>query len=279
VQWKAVIARLRAAGVPQVTFPGGEPTLRPALFELIDYSKWFITRLNTNGILLTPDFCEKLRKASLDSIQITFYSSDEAIHNRLVGAPRFADTAAGGENALAAGLSVSGNTALCTLRRDYVSTLEYLHEKGVIYVTCSGLITTGNAAKEPSERLQLSNEEIRDILAEAVHYCYSNGMEISFTSPGWVAADFCETLGISTPTCGACLSNMAVTPGGGVVPCQSWLSGEALGNILEESWENIWNGEACARIREQSALMSGECPLRIRRTPDNAASEGKEAAE
>ncbi|MBQ7060482.1 MAG: radical SAM protein [Clostridia bacterium] len=278
-QWKAVIDRLRAAGVTQVTFTGGEPTLRPDLFELIDYSKWFITRLNTNGILLTPDFCEKLRKASLDSIQITFYSSDEAIHNRLVGAPRFADTAAGIENALAAGLSVSVNTPLCTLNRDYVSTLEYLHEKGVIYVTCSGLITTGNAAKEPSERLQLSNEEIRDILAEAVHYCYSNGMEISFTSPGWVAADFCETLGISTPTCGACLSNMAVTPGGGVVPCQSWLSGEALGNILEESWENIWNGEACARIREQSALMSGECPLRIRRTPDNAASKGKEAAE
>ncbi|MBQ2110318.1 MAG: radical SAM protein [Clostridia bacterium] len=262
-QWKSIIDKCRASGVTQVTFTGGEPTLRSDLFELIEYAKWFITRLNTNGILLTKDYCEKLRKASLDSVQITFYSADEAIHNKLVGADRFRDTVAGIENAVEAGLSLSVNTPLCTLNRDYVKTLEFLHERGVLYVTCSGLITTGNARLSESEGLQLTNDEIRDVLEAGVEYCYSHGMEINFTSPGWVEAGFCEQLGIPTPTCGACLSNMAITPGGNVVPCQSWLSGDILGNMLTEDWGKIWSSPACVDHRAFSSQMSGECPLRI----------------
>ena len=267
-EWKLIIDKCRAAGIPQVTFTGGEPTLRQDLVELVEYSKWFITRLNTNGILMTAELAKKLMEASLDSVQITFYSSDEAIHNKLVGADRFRDTVNGIKNALAAGLSVSINTPLCTLNRDYVKTLEFLHDMGVIYVTCSGLITTGNAELEASERLQLTGKEIKKILTDAVDYCYANGMEISFTSPGWVEPELCASLGISTPTCGACLSNMAITPGGGVVPCQSWLSGEPLGNMLKDDWDSIWESPACRERREYSARMNGLCPLRRRKHDD-----------
>ena len=262
-EWKKIIDKCREACIPQVTFTGGEPTMREDLFELIDYAKWFITRLNTNGIKLTKEYCEKLKEASLDSLQITFYSSDEEIHNKLVGAPKYAQTVAGIRNALEAGISVSINTPLCTLNSNYLETLKFLHEMGVTYVTCSGLITTGNATTKESESLQLTNPQIRDILQDCVKYCYDNGMEISFTSPGWVDDDFCQGLGISTPNCGACLSNMAVTPSGNVVPCQSWLSGNVLGNMLRDEWSTIWNQEECKKRREFSSWMRCECPLRI----------------
>ena len=264
-QWKQILDKCRAVGIPQVTFTGGEPTMREDLFELIDYAKWFITRLNTNGVKLTKEYCEQLKKASLDSAQITFYSGNEEIHNQLVGAPKYQETVAGIENALAAGINLSINTPLCTLNRDYVKTLEFLHEKGVLYVTCSGLITTGNAAKEDSEGLQLTLPEIREILKDAVKYCYANGMEISFTSPGWVDDDYCKKLGISTPNCGSCLSNMAITPGGNVVPCQSWLNDASLGNFLKDDWDKLWNGETCKERRKYSSMMLCECPLRIHR--------------
>ncbi len=263
-EWKMIIDKCRAAGIPQVTFTGGEPTLRDDLIALIDYSKWFVTRLNTNGVRLTKEYCADLHKASLDSLQITFYSADEEIHNTLVGASRYKDTVAGIENAIEAGISLSINTPLCTLNSDYVKTLEFLHEKGVIYVTCSGLITTGNALRDASGSLQLSEEEISAILKEATEYCFGHGMEISFTSPGWVSDELCASLGINTPCCGAALSNMAVTPSGNAVPCQSWLSGELLGNMLTDEWEKIWNSEKCAERRNYSALMLGECPLRRR---------------
>ena len=261
--WKKIIDRCREIGIPQVTFTGGEPTMRDDLPELITHAAWFMTRLNTNGIRLTKEYCQKLRDASLDSVQITFYSEKEEIHNRLVGADHYKDTLAGIENALEAGLNLSINTPLCTLNRDYVDTLKFLHEKGVTYVTCSGLITTGNAEGEESVHLQLSHAELREILKESVAYCFENDMEISFTSPGWVDDLFCTELGIATPNCGACLSNMAVTPGGNVVPCQSWLSGAVLGNILKDDWKTIWESETCQERRKFSAAMRCECPLRI----------------
>ena len=261
-QWKAVIDKCRRIKIPQVTFTGGEPTMREDLFDLIEYAKWFVTRLNTNGIKLTPEYCEDLKRVSLDSVQITFYSHDRETHNTLVGADGYDRTSAGIDNALAAGLNVSVNTPLCTLNRDYVKTLEFLRGKGVIYVTCSGLITTGNAELESSSSLQLTREEMSGILTSAAEFCFKNGMEISFTSPGWVDPELCRQLGLNTPCCGACLSNMAISPGGNVVPCQSWLSGPVLGNFLNSEWSDIWNGGDCVRIRENSAAISYECPLR-----------------
>ncbi|MBR6477993.1 MAG: radical SAM protein, partial [Lachnospiraceae bacterium] len=53
VDWFKIIDKCREIGIPQVTFTGGEPTMREDLFELIEHAKWFITRLNTNGIKLT----------------------------------------------------------------------------------------------------------------------------------------------------------------------------------------------------------------------------------
>ena len=261
-KWKAILDRCRSAGIPQVTFTGGEPTLRDDLFELIYYARWFISRLNTNGIRLTKDYCKKLHEAELDSVQITFYSSDPEIHNKLVGAPRYEETLAGIKNALAEGLSVSINTPLCTLNRDYEQTLEFLRGLGVIYVTCSGLITTGSAAGADSEALQLSSKELEEILRRSVNYCHRNGMEIAFTSPGWLDEKVFEELNIPSPSCGACLSNMAVTPGGNVVPCQSWLDDKPLGNMLADDWEKIWNNETCKERRDFSAQLTGDCPLR-----------------
>lgn len=261
-EWKKILDKLQSICVPQVTFTGGEPTMREDLIELIDHARWFVTRLNTNGIKLTKEYCEALHKASLDSCQITFYSSDKDIHNKLVGADRFDLTVAGIKNALAAGISVSINTPLCTLNRDYVKTLEYLHGLGVLFVTCSGLITTGNALLSESENLQLSGDELKGILKDAVDYCSKNGMEISFTSPGWIEGSYFDELGITTPTCGAALSNMAITPGGHVVPCQSWLSGNILGDFLKDDWKQIWMSPACSERRDYSAKMEGLCPLR-----------------
>ena len=260
--WEKVLDICRRVGIPQVTFTGGEPTMREDLFDLIKYARWFISRLNTNGIRLTPEYCRQLREAELDSVQITFYSADPEVHNRLVGAARYEETLAGIKNALEQGLSVSINTPLCTLNREYEKTLELLHELGVIYVTCSGLITTGSAAGALSESLQLGSEELEEILRQAVSYCHQNGMEIAFTSPGWLDEKVFEELCIPSPSCGACLSNMAITPGGNVVPCQSWLSGQPLGNMLTDDWKDIWDSGPCQTRRDFSARLTGECPLR-----------------
>ena len=261
-EWKKIIRILRKQKISQVTFTGGEPTIRKDVPELIKEARWFITRLNTNGVNLTEDYCKKLREAELDNLQVTFYSYDEDIHNRLVGAPNYGKTLAGIKNALAAGINMSINTPVCRLNKDYKKTLEFLHDLGITYVTCSGLILTGNAKGGESEELRIEGEELYESLKDAVEYAYSHDMEISFTSPGLVSQERLAAMGLDIPSCGACLSNMAITPSGNVVPCQSWLSDEPLGNILKDSWKKIWNDPRCRTIRDNSAKEEQNCQLR-----------------
>ncbi len=262
-EWKRVIDQCRKANIPQLTFTGGEPTMRDDLVELVDYAQWFVTRLNTNGVNLTEDLARALYDASLDSAQITFYSSVEATHNTLVGAQNYRKTLAGLENALKAGLSVSVNTPLCSLNaEEYVDTLKFLRDLGVGYVSCSSLILTGNAREKDSQATQLTEAQLTDTLTAAAAFCGENEMELSFTSPGWVKEETLQRLGLMVPSCGACLSNMAVAPNGDVVPCQSWLSDKPLGNLLTDDWKHIWNHPEAVKIRNFAAKMTHECPLK-----------------
>ena len=268
-QWKTALALLRKANIPQVTFTGGEPTLRSDLVELVQAAAWFVTRLNTNGRLLTPELCAGLYEASLDSVQVTLYSAEGNIHNQLVGVNGFSDTVQGIRHAVEAGLIVSVNTPLCSLNTHYAETLRFAHSLGVRYATCSGLIPSGSACGQESRATALTPEQLTDILRQAVDTAEELGMELDFTSPGWLEEETLRSLGLNLiPSCGACLSNMAVTPDGKVVPCQSWLSDEPLGDLLHDDWADIWNSPRCAAIRAESAKLEHICQLK-----------GKEAAE
>lgn len=262
-EWKKAIDVCKENYISQLTFTGGEPTKRDDLVELIDYSKWFVTRLNTNGVLLTEELCEKLNKASLDSVQITFYSANKEEHNKLVGADNFEKTVQGIKNAQKSNIPISINTPLCSINKNYIETLKFLHDLGIKYVSCSGLIVTGNAKKDESIETQLSETELYDILKEAKEYVDNNLMEMSFTSPGWISREKLEKLKLDIPTCGACLSNMAIAPDGEVVPCQSWLGKESgMGNILTTKWEKIWNNSKCKQRRKYSVASTEKCPLK-----------------
>ena len=268
-QWKTALALLRKANIPQVTFTGGEPTLRSDLVELVQAAAWFVTRLNTNGRLLTPELCAGLYEASLDSVQVTLYSAEGNIHNQLVGTNGFNDTVQGIRHAVEAGQFVSVNTPLCSLNTHYAETLRFAHSLGVRYATCSGLIPSGSACGQESRATALTPEQLTDVLRQAVDTAEELGMELDFTSPGWLDEETLHAMGLHLiPSCGACLSNMAVTPDGKVVPCQSWLSDEPLGDLLHDDWADIWNSPRCAAIRAESAKLEHICQLK-----------GKEAAE
>ena len=68
-------------------------------------------------------------------------------------------------------------------------------------------------------------------------------------------------MGMVTPACGACLSNMAVAPNGEVIPCQSWLFEDGLGNMLKKCWDEIWTSDKCKKRRNKSSKNIKCCPL------------------
>ena len=267
-QWKLAIDRLDAARVPMVTFTGGEPTQRADIAELVGYAKRMVTRLNTNGVNLTPELVQQLKAAGLDSVQVTLYSHDEDVHNTLVGSNHHGDTVQGIRNAVATGLDISINTPLCKKNADYENTLKFIHSLGVRFVTVSGLICTGMAGINHKE-YDLTGDELFEIVKTAKEFCNAHEMEMDFTSPGLIEAEKLEKLGMNVPMCGACLSNMAVAPDGTVVPCQSWLGGDAsLGNILTEPFKRIWNHPMCKQLRNMPDEQALSCPFRAQKGGD-----------
>ena len=267
-QWKQAIDRLDAARVPMVTFTGGEPTQRADIAELVGYAMRMVTRLNTNGVNLTPELVQQLKAAGLDSVQVTLYSHDEAVHNALVGSNHHADTIQGIRNAVAAGLDISINTPLCKKNADYENTLKFIHSLGVRFVTVSGLICTGMAGINHKE-YDLTSDELFEIVKTAKEFCNAHEMEIDFTSPGLINAEKLDALGMNVPMCGAALSNMAIAPDGTVVPCQSWLGADAsLGNILTDPFKRIWNHPMCKQLRNMSEEQALSCPFRARKGGD-----------
>jgi len=259
-QWKLIIDKCRAAGIPQLTFTGGEPTQREDLIELIDYAQWHVTRLNTNGINLTLDYAKKLFDANLDGVQITLYSQDAAVHDYLVGKKEaWPITVKGIQNALEAGLSVSVNTPLIQINSAYDETLKFLHGLGVKYVTCSGLIPVGAAQDQIKAGAALSNDELMAVMRKAVETAKTLDLDLMFTSPGWLKKEQLKELGLSEPICGACMTNMAVMPNGAVTACQSWLADpDGLGSMLTTPWPMIWNNIRCRQMRK---IDYAGCPL------------------
>ena len=156
------------------------------------------------------------------------------------------------------------NTPLCKKNADYIKTLEFVYSLGVRFVTASGLICTGMAGIN-HEEYDLAENELFEILKSAKSFCDANETEIDFTSPGLVSKELLEKIGMKVPMCGACLSNMAIAPDGVVVPCQSWLGTDAdLGNILTDSFSQIWNNKKCVKLRSMTENQALSCPFRER---------------
>lgn|SRR3989344_326696 len=88
-EYKNIIDQLAGFYHPSIYFCGGEPTLRPDLFELIQYAKKknLITAMTTNGSLLTDAVIKKVFTSGLDFISLSI-DGPKDYHNFYRGYPQ-----------------------------------------------------------------------------------------------------------------------------------------------------------------------------------------------
>lgn len=81
---KMMIDDLAAFGVPVLLFSGGEPMMRPDLYELIDYavSKGMRAVISTNGTCITPEAAVRLKSFGLSYVGISLDGLEKE-HNEL----------------------------------------------------------------------------------------------------------------------------------------------------------------------------------------------------
>ena len=107
---------LLARGVKTIHFCGGEPTIHPALPQLIEYvdARGGKTKLTTNGIAVSHALLEVLR-ATRCNVKVSVHG-DRAYHNELVGCDAFDHTTQNLRRLVAAGVPTSIQTTVVARR-------------------------------------------------------------------------------------------------------------------------------------------------------------------
>lgn len=99
-------------GVDTVHFCGGEPTIHPALPELVAHvhARGGTVKLTTNGIRFAPGLIPVLRRTST-RVKVSIHG-DQAHHDEIVGRPSFAPAVAHVRELLRAGVETSIQTTV-----------------------------------------------------------------------------------------------------------------------------------------------------------------------
>ncbi|MBM4019213.1 MAG: radical SAM protein [Planctomycetes bacterium] len=280
-QWRTVYERLWQAGVPQVAFTGGEPTMREDLVALVAEAEEFVTGLVTNGVRLA-DLAAPLRDASLDYVQVTLESSDAAVHNRMVGddsGRAFEATVAGIRKALGLGMQVITNTTLTQAGAGgFAALVRFGAGLGLRHMSCNTIICSGRGRAARTEA-GLSPGQLKDTLVQAQRAAAECGVTLQWYSPTCYLHLNPIELGFGAKGCSAAAHNMTVQPDGSVLPCQSWP--RTVGNILKDPWPVIWEHPTCRKLRRHgfaeerdecrscihNEVCGGACPLEQEAAP------------
>jgi radical SAM protein with 4Fe4S-binding SPASM domain len=117
----------------------------------------------------------------------------------------------------------------------------------------------------------LRESELQPILDMAVEKTSTRGQRLIWYTP----TQYCEfdptASNLGVKGCSAALYSMCIESNGDVLPCQSYYT--PLGNMLNDSWDSIWNHQLSVQLRERRGLPSkcegcpvvvecgGGCPL------------------
>lgn len=269
-------------GAPVMLFSGGEPLMRPDIFELIGHATQRGMRavVSTNGTLITPEVAARLKNAGLSYVGISL-DGLEATNDRFRGVRGAFRLALGGvQSCLRAGVKVGLRFTMT--RHNYADVggiLDLIEAEGIPRVCFYHLVYTGRGSKLVTEA-RMSHEETRrtvDLIMDRTKALHANGRAVevltvdNHTDGPYLylrllqenperAAGVLELLrmngGNSTGTGIGCVSW-----DGSVHPDQFWRHA-ALGNVTQRPFSQIWtdtSNELLGKLRDRKKHLKGRC--------------------
>lgn len=220
-EWQIIMDKACKAGIPQIIFTGGEPTLRPDLITLLAYGEklGLVTGLLTGGLRLSdPKYLHSLLQSGLDHILLVLEYDNEEAWEAL-------------RDVLAEDIFVAVHL---TLRADngarILEMLEKLAKMGVKSVSLSA------SAPELAEELQnarrlTSGLEMSLVWDLPVPYSVHNPVTMELQNADKDDEQMTE---------GAGKAWLYVEPDGDVLPAQG-KADQVMGSLLMDDWLTIWS--------------------------------------
>ena len=257
---KKMIDEIARAGFKVMIFSGGEPLMRPDIYELVAHAARAGLRpvFGSNGTLITPEVALRLKEAGACAMGISVDSLDAAKHDKFRGLEHAYDlTMAGIEACKQAGLPFQLHTTVVDWNRDEVCAItDFAVEIGAMAHYVFFLIPVGRGKFIQETSLEvLDNEKLlNDIMTKA--------SQVPIDVKPTCAPQFtrvAKQLGVDTRFergCLAALTYCVVGSEGIVRPC-AYMTEEA-GDVRTQPFDEIWRtSPVFEKLRTQA--YSGSC--------------------
>lgn len=259
---RAARSLINQTGCKRVQLSGGEPLLRPDLLQIIDglLEAGAKVSMITDGAHLKDRLIGELFERGVGPIQPTLLSGEPTLHDSMRGNGAFRSVTRSIAASWAAGLEVI--VCMVVTRRNWQEAegvAEVAFALGARGLAISRFCPAG-AAVEAVDALMPDAVQVRDACVAAARVCGHLGIPLAtaVTIPACVWEDpdhpplrvgVCSLVG---PRCG-----VTVGPDGGVRSCA--LSTVTVGNILDDSWEELSRRLWERQIKPMRSAIPGPC--------------------
>jgi len=278
---RRVMADLRRFGVPVLILSGGEPLMRPDIFNLAQHAKalGFYVALSTNGTLIDESNLPRIRDAGFDYLGISIDGLEES-HDRFRRRPgAFRESLRGIRLCRDAGIRVG---LRFTLTRDNALDLPGLLQLmereavGKFYLSHLNYAGRGNKNRGDDAHFRMTREAM-DLLIAACRQRLQDGLPCEFVTGNndadgvyllrWAERHFPKRAGIlrrvlqnwGGNASGVNIANIDNL--GHVHPDTFWWN-HSLGNVRERPFSEIWEDSSdplLAGLKQSPRPVGGRC--------------------
>lgn len=272
-QCKAVIDDIASITDPILILTGGEPLMRPDIWEIIDYAnlRGMHPVVGTNGTLIDDEVAAQLAAHGIPRISVSLDFPDPAGQDAFRGrAGAFDQTVEGIRHAREHGVEVQVNTTVTKLNHDKLDTLHDLsQELGAVAFHPFLLVPTGRG--ENLIDVELTPQEYEEVMHWAYRRQQDSPMHFKPTdAPMYyrvIRQDAAaegrkvspETYGMEAMTRG-CLGGITfcfISHTGDIQPCGYF--DMQLGNVLEKPFSEIWTTSPVFDDLRHYDRLKGKC--------------------
>ena len=277
----ALIRDLAQFEIPVLLLSGGEPLLRPDIFELIAEARAvrLRTTLSTNGTLITPAVAERIRAYGVSYVGISF-DGIGATNDRFRGHKgAFAEAMAGLRNCKAVGQRVGLRMTLTRRTcEDLDSIFDFIEAEGIDRACFYHLVYSGRGNHADELAPEVARAAVDTILRRTRDFAdrgiakeiltvdnHADGpylyLRLLEEDPARAAEvlDLLRWNGGGLNSSGVGIADIDFL--GNVHPDQFWMS-HTLGNVRERSFGSIWQDMSdplLAGLRNRAPLLKGRC--------------------
>ncbi|MCP4592516.1 MAG: radical SAM protein [bacterium] len=279
-----LIDQLGAAYVPMMSFAGGEPTISPDLFPVLERCRehGIHTSLATNGTLITPEYAAKLADVTCKYIEVSLDSVDADKHDTFRGQPGMWERSVRGMKNVVAQDGVRLGVAMCVHQGNFDEVedmLEFAVDLGASCFAHFNFIPVGRGLN--MAKFDLTPGQREELLCMFNEWMQSGKISILSTAPqlGRVSLAHAPLEGLQSCShvgggggekarvvakylggCGAGRTYVCAQPDGTITPCV-YMPQRVLGNVRNRPFLDIFRRNEFADSLCDREQRTGHCEV------------------